>query len=137
MEIEPCEIVLRKAHGKLKLVCHIPGGVKLAPYVGVRLAVEIVSKAVLTLLGIAGVDNLVMVIFSVRVYAECVPTVTPGAVEHGLVSFLKGRHDLVSLLPFGKVRAVVCIINGVEFDLDVVFDLKLNEKGSVPAIALV
>lgn len=122
---------------KLKLVCHIPGRIELTPYVGMSLAVEIVSKSVLTILGVASVNYLVVIVLSVGMYAECVPAVAPSAVEHRLVSFLKCGHDLVSLLPLCEVCAVVGVVDGMELDLDVILNVKLNEKGSVPAIALV
>ena len=96
------------------------------------LAIKIVRKAVLLLIGFAGVDDLVVVVCVFGVGAEGVPAVAPLTVLKLLVALIEAVHNILSLIALSKVASALVTYYGVELNLNSVFDIKLYEKSGVP-----
>ena len=114
------------------LVFGIPRGIELAPYVGMRLAVEIVGKVMKFLLGIEGALGNLAVVRSVGVSAEVVPSVTPSAVGKLGVSLGKSREYLPCGITAGKVTSGGSAYDRVEYDIDLFIYIQLYEKSLIP-----
>ena len=97
-----------------------------------RLAIKVMSKSVLLPIGFAGVQDLIVIIFTLGVGAECVPTVKPFAVFKLLVSCVEAVHYFLCFVTLGKVAACLGAYDGVELYGNLILDVNLNEKRCVP-----